>query len=788
MTLRVGICGLGKLGGPVAVAIARKFSVIGYDVDPEKMKKRKWPELETGPDGIEEFQPYLDKSTLQYANHIKPLVDNTDIIFVAVQTPHQPEFDGTQRLTNKRADFDYTYLKQACEDIAPHVRPEQTVAIISTVLPGTMRREILPIFKGKCFVVYNPFFIAMGSVMKDFDNPEFILMGTEKEGLGVARLKNFYSDYHFIKNYGEGVPQIVMSYESAELTKVGYNLFISQKITYANALMEIAHKTLGCNIDDVTNALCKATDRIISPKYMNGGMVDGGACLTGGTKISLLNGEEIPIRDLVGIPEFYVYSYDLKTQRIVPGRGHSCRLTKKNARVYEVRLDNGRKIRCTGDHPFLLRNGKYKEASELRVGERLMPLYRRENIEGYEQCYHPICGGWVFTHRLVYSWKYGEKSSNIRHSHHKDHNKRNNDPSNIRSLSSSKHASHHNNQPDRLKQSSEVMTKNNEEGKTNTPEQNERKRICNIIDNPMKDPEARKKTSRKMKRIMRKRVREGTHHTVINNPVHKLIEEGRHNFLTDHPMKDAGIKEQMVGNLNEFYSKRAGFHSYEQSRKIIRRLRFTEGLKIDEIMEKLNVSRRFVYYRLKDGANHTVESVEYLGRRDVYNFEVDEYENYALSSGIFVHNCHPRDCIAMSWLSNIEGVRANLFDKIMQCREEQTEWLARLFVREAGDLPKVLLGKAFKPGTNITAGSPAILLANMLREWGVEFEHYDPYVDVTKTFSSYPWAWRSSAFFIATKHDRFRDWKFPPGCIVIDPHRYISDQPGVKVIRMGEGK
>ena len=69
-----------------------------------------------------------------------------------------------------------------------------------------------------------------------------------------------------------------MSVESAELTKVSYNTWVSSKIGISNNIMEICHKIPGANVDDVTSALKLATDRIVSTKYMDAGCEDGGAC------------------------------------------------------------------------------------------------------------------------------------------------------------------------------------------------------------------------------------------------------------------------------------------------------------------------------------------------------------------------------------------------------------------------------------------------------------------------------------------------------------------------------
>lgn len=278
---RIGFLGLGKLGMPVAVCLSDTFQVTGYDVNPNLCTHRTYEHREKGLLG-DAFQTYFDRACnlqgrstgLMFAHNLDDLVRHSDVIFLAIQTPHDPQLDGSVPLEMERADFDYSYLIKACEDLATKVNPEQVVTIISTVLPGTIRRKILPIFKDKCEVVYNPFFIAMGTVMKDFTDPEFVLLGGSLKGIAVMR--KLYEEFY--NNFGSSTPILTMSIESAELTKVSYNTWITAKICIANTIMEMAHKTPNCNVDDVTNALGYATQRILNKKYTSGGMGDGGGC------------------------------------------------------------------------------------------------------------------------------------------------------------------------------------------------------------------------------------------------------------------------------------------------------------------------------------------------------------------------------------------------------------------------------------------------------------------------------------------------------------------------------
>jgi UDPglucose 6-dehydrogenase len=96
-------------------------------------------------------------------------------------------------------------------------------------------------------------------------------------------------------------------------------------------------------------------------------------------------------------------------------------------------------------------------------------------------------------------------------------------------------------------------------------------------------------------------------------------------------------------------------------------------------------------------------------------------------------------------------------------------------------LLKVILGKSFKSETNITVGSPAILLKNLLQERGHDVEMYAPYVDRGSPPPAYP----ASVFLIGTRHPGFIDFDFPQGSVVIDPWRYIPQTPGVKVVSVG---
>jgi DNA gyrase/topoisomerase IV subunit A len=119
---------------------------------------------------------------------------------------------------------------------------------------------------------------------------------------------------------------------------------------------------------------------------------------------------------------------------------HAPRLTKKNAPVVKVTLDNGEEIVCTPDHRFMLRDGSYCEAKDLQPNTSLMPFYSRPyagddvNLRGYEQIYQPATNEWQFAHHLADAYNlasgvYTRSAGKVRH--HRDFNKLNNDPRNV---------------------------------------------------------------------------------------------------------------------------------------------------------------------------------------------------------------------------------------------------------------------------------------------------------------------------------------------------------------------
>lgn len=249
--MQVGFIGLGKLGMPCAEAMATNYNVTGYDIHSKSSSK------------------------IKISNNLRGAVTGKDIVFVAVQTPHDPDYDGSKPITHlPNKDFDYSTVKDVLKQIDAWASPSQLVVLISTVLPGTVRRELRDCITVPRFI-YNPYLIAMGSVEWDMINPEMVIIGTE-DGNETGDAKQLIDFYQSLM---QNSPRYVVgTWDEAESIKIFYNTFISTKVGLVNMIQDVAMKNGNIDVDVVTDALASSTIRIISSKYMTAGMGDAGPC------------------------------------------------------------------------------------------------------------------------------------------------------------------------------------------------------------------------------------------------------------------------------------------------------------------------------------------------------------------------------------------------------------------------------------------------------------------------------------------------------------------------------
>ena len=217
---------------------------------------------------------------------------------------------------------------------------------------------------------------------------------------------------------------------------VGYTVF-------RNVLVEQRIKLLKLNelIKEITNLeRNELTGKVDHPKQ----------CLTGDTKIRMLDGSSKTILQLLNdyennIPN-YVYTFNEQKQIIEPKLIKNVWFTGYRNDIYKITLDNGKIIECTSNHPFMLRNGQYLEASKLQIGQSLMPLYTKianKGLKGYRMYFEPMEGKWHYEHtQFDPVRKYNYNKGNI--THHANYNKLDNRPCNLKYITKSQHTKIHN--------------------------------------------------------------------------------------------------------------------------------------------------------------------------------------------------------------------------------------------------------------------------------------------------------------------------------------------------------
>lgn len=266
----ISVIGLGKLGASMAAGFAsREFSVIGYDINDNSVK-----DIQEGIAPVQEtdLQKYISdfRDNITATSDMQKAIDASHISFVVIPTPSE-----------ENGSFSLSYARLAFKAIGKALKNKNDYHVIvmtSTVLPGSTRGSLIPILEkesGKTCgvdfgVCYNPEFIALGSVIKDFLNPDFYLLGEFDKKSGDV----LESVHMQVSN--ELSPVKRMTIENAELAKVALNSYVTLKVSFANMLAEFCEKLPNGNVDDVSDAL--GMDTRIGRKYLTGGLGFAGPC------------------------------------------------------------------------------------------------------------------------------------------------------------------------------------------------------------------------------------------------------------------------------------------------------------------------------------------------------------------------------------------------------------------------------------------------------------------------------------------------------------------------------
>ena len=402
-------------------------------------------------------------------------------------------------------------------------------------------------------------------------------------------------------------------------------------------------------------------------------------CFTADTKVKLADGRNLSFIGLINEHKLgkrnFTFTVD-ETGLIKIAEIKDPRMTNPHAEIMKVILDNGEEIKCTLNHKFMLKDGNYKEAQYLESGDSLMPCYFRlstkdddSNAIGYSMIFQPKNNLWNFVHVLSDNWNlengiYANSAGRIRH--HINFNKLNNNPHNIRRMNWKEHWQTHYNFTSQKHKTDVEYVKRLSEG---------RKRFWDNVEN-------RKINSERM----RERNIKNWKNKDYQEKMRITLSEVNKNYLAKHPEIIEKIKKTASITMKKMWQDpyyKELFHEKIIASNKRRKTNLTGKRKFTNICSYLkenNISinkdnyekariekfggKNFTTWDLaikkyfnndknlllcELNGNHKVVSVKFLKESvDVYDLTVDKTHNFALASGIFVHNSMDGDNAAAS--------------------------------------------------------------------------------------------------------------------------------------------
>lgn len=259
--MKVAVVGLGKLGLPVACCFSQKHTVFGIDTNRNVVSQVTAGVCPWDEPGLAELVAQRRVLATDYFG----AVSGADIIVVIVPTPSLAD----DRFSNE-------YLLDVFDQMAPFLRPGQTVVVSSTVMPTTCSQVLAPALASyeDVGLIYSPEFIALGSVISDFKHPDFVLLGSRTGDFADLHAARYEALVRSV--VGPEPPVRHMTWIDAEITKISINTYLSVKIAYANLLAQIADK-VGGDVEAITQTV--GLDSRIGKKFLKAGLPAGGTCL-----------------------------------------------------------------------------------------------------------------------------------------------------------------------------------------------------------------------------------------------------------------------------------------------------------------------------------------------------------------------------------------------------------------------------------------------------------------------------------------------------------------------------
>ena len=257
--------------------------VVGVDIDEEKIAR-----LAAGdPPFFEPELPELLRSAiasgrLSFTTSLAA-VRGAEVHFVAVGTPQQPESYAA----------DLRHVDAAIAGLVPHLRPGDLVVGKSTVPVGTAVRLAESVEQVGARLAWNPEFLREGFAVSDTVSPDRLVYGVRPgDVLAVAQLDQVYATA-----LAAGTPKVVTDFATAELVKVAANAFLATKISFINAMAEVAEVT-GADVTQLADAI--GYDARIGRRFLNAGLGFGGGCLPKDIRGFMARAEELGVDQALG--------------------------------------------------------------------------------------------------------------------------------------------------------------------------------------------------------------------------------------------------------------------------------------------------------------------------------------------------------------------------------------------------------------------------------------------------------------------------------------------------------
>lgn len=311
--MKLSVIGCGYLGAVHAAAMASiGHEVVGIDVDQRKIDALSKGEAPFFEPGLQEILTAgIAAGNLRFTTDMAEAA-GAKVHFVGVGTPQQKDSYAA----------DLTYVNGAFDGLLPYLAPGDIVAGKSTVPVGTAASLAPRVSETGATLVWNPEFLREGYAVQDTVDPDRLVAGVPAGEEGEIAASVLREVYH--PSVAKGTPFIVTDYATAELVKVSANAFLATKISFINAMAEIAEVT-GADVTQLADAI--GHDVRIGRRFLGAGIGFGGGCLPKDIRAFSARAEELGRGESVAflrqVDEINLRRRERAVQLVVDGLGGS---------------------------------------------------------------------------------------------------------------------------------------------------------------------------------------------------------------------------------------------------------------------------------------------------------------------------------------------------------------------------------------------------------------------------------------------------------------------------------